>query len=184
MNEDIERLEKQMRELRQELAEARRAATPEPITNYVFLDAHANQITLTGLFDGETDLIVVHSVGVASPHCTMWADGFNGVYSHLVRRTAFVAISADSPQTQQAFLRARDWQFKMVSCGKNTFAQDMGFEPQPGRVIPGVSAFQRKADNSIVRTGRASFRPGDEFCAAWHLLDLFPEGADGWKPQL
>lgn len=41
----------------------------------------------------------------------------------------------------------------------------------------------RRLDGSIVRTGRASFGPGDPFCAAWHLFDLLAGGAKGWSPK-
>jgi hypothetical protein len=27
------------------------------------------------------------------------------------------------------------------------------------------------------------FEPGDDFCALWHVFDLIPEGADGWRPM-
>jgi predicted dithiol-disulfide oxidoreductase (DUF899 family) len=46
-----------------------------------------------------------------------------------------------------------------------------------------VSAFHRNDDGTVVRTGKAIFGPGDDFCALWHLLDLLPGGPKGWEPK-
>ena len=58
----------------------------------------------------------------------------------------------------------------------------MGFELD-GKPQPGVSAFHLEADGTVVRTGKACFGPGDEFCSAWHLFDLLPGGAESWQPK-
>jgi hypothetical protein len=29
----------------------------------------------------------------------------------------------------------------------------------------------------------ASFEPGDDFCALWHILDLLAGGAGDWAPK-
>ena len=35
----------------------------------------------------------------------------------------------------------------------------------------------------VVRVSDAELGPGDDFCSVWHLFDLLPEGAAGWRPQ-
>ena len=42
------------------------------------------------------DLIVIHNMGASCPYCTLWADGFNGIYDHLADRAAFVALQPRS----------------------------------------------------------------------------------------
>ena len=58
----------------------------------------------------------------------------------------------------------------------------MGYTNDEEGWLPGVSVF-KKRDGRVVRVLDASFNPGDDFCAAWHLFDLIPEGSDGWQPQ-
>jgi predicted dithiol-disulfide oxidoreductase (DUF899 family) len=47
---------------------------------------------------------------------------------------------------------------------------------------PGVSVF-KKGRGRIVRVSDASLGPGDDFCTAWHLFDLLPEGPNDWGPM-
>jgi hypothetical protein len=57
-------------------------------------------------------------------------------------------------------------------------------EREPGRVIPGASAFRKREDGAIERVGRAAeFGPGDDYCPVWHLLDLVEGGAGSWEPK-
>jgi predicted dithiol-disulfide oxidoreductase (DUF899 family) len=71
----------------------------------------------------------------------------------------------------------------MFSGKDNTFAADMGFQSDKGDPWPGVSAFQKQSDGSIVRTGYDSFGPGDYYCSIWHLIDLLPKTKEEWAPQ-
>jgi hypothetical protein len=50
-------------------------------------------------------------------------------------------------------------------------------------IFLGVSVFERAGD-AVLRVADAGFRPGDDFCAVWHLLDLLPEGVAGWRAQI
>ena len=58
----------------------------------------------------------------------------------------------------------------------------MGFVGATGRMLPGVSAFRREGGR-IMRVSAANFHAETEFCAIWRLLDLLPEGANGWRPK-
>jgi predicted dithiol-disulfide oxidoreductase (DUF899 family) len=70
----------------------------------------------------------------------------------------------------------------MVSHQGTSFAEDMGYWSESAGWLPGVSVFKRDGAQ-ILRTADTSFHPSDDFCAVWHLLDLLPEGADGWRPK-
>ena len=121
-------------------------------------------------------------MGAGCVFCTLWADGFNGVYEHLANRAAFAVSTPDrSPEAQHRFAAGRGWRFPMVSHQGTNFAADMGYRSESGGFMPGVSVFRRDGDR-ITRVGDTALGPGDDFCSVWHFLDLLPEGANGWRP--
>lgn len=154
---------------------------PQQVSDYTFKTMDGD-IKLSALFGGKDDLFVIHNMGASCPYCTLWADGYNGVYAHLANRAAFVVISPDAPQTQQKFAAERGWRFPMASHQESSFAQDMGYRGESGGWLPGISVFQR-SNGKIFRVSDLSGGPGDDFCAVWHLFDLLPEGANGWQPR-
>jgi predicted dithiol-disulfide oxidoreductase (DUF899 family) len=182
MSNELERLYVELTQAKQRLTEAVNARMPEVVENYSFATLNG-PVSLAELFGDQTDLLVVHNMGKRCAYCTLWADGFIGLYPHLANRCAFVVSSPDEPAVQAEFATTRGWPFAMVSVAGSSFAKDMGFEPQPGKYWPGVSAFRKRADGVIERTGRNNFGPGDDFCAVWPLLDLLHEKANGWEPK-
>src|SRR6185295_10360508 len=88
---EIVGLEKEIREKKQLLAELRRAQPAREIQDYE-LRRSGETIRLSQMFDGKSDLILIHNMGTTCPYCTMWADGFNGLYDHLRDRAAFVLV--------------------------------------------------------------------------------------------
>ncbi len=181
MNEHITMLERQVHDLKQKLAEARRKATPEPVRNYTLKTPDGKDVTLRELFGDKKDLLVVHNMGKGCTHCTLWADSFSSSTEHFNSRAAFVLCSFDAPDVLKKFSESRGWAFRCAA-NADEFAQEMGFT-KAGKPWPGVSAFHLEEDGAIVRTGKAYFGPGDDFCAAWHFFDLLKDGAAGWKPQ-
>ncbi|MDB5395703.1 MAG: hypothetical protein JWM91_3209 [Rhodospirillales bacterium] len=169
----IETLRKQMRQLQAE-------AEPQEVQDYRF-QVMGGQIALSKLFGDKQELFLIHNMGTGCNSCTLWADGFNGILQHLENRAAFVVSSPDDPQTQEAFKASRGWRFRMVSHQGTHFAQDMGYA-HDGRWHPGVSVF-RRTERKIYRVSDATFRPGDDFCTAWHFFDLLTDGADDWRPK-
>lgn len=167
-------LQKQMRELRE-------ATEPEEVRDYE-LSNRAGPVRLSELFGTKRDLILVHNMGMACAYCTLWADGYNGIYDHLSNRAAFVISSPDPPEAQERFKTSRGWRFPMVSHHGTSFAADMGFRSESGHFIPGLSVFQRDGAR-VLRVSDAESRPGDAFCALWHVFDLLPGGAGDWAPR-
>ncbi len=167
--------------LRRQMHDVRRRTTPQPVADYTFATARGPK-RLRDLFGSKRDLFVIHNMGTGCPYCTLWADGYSGVYPHLASRAAFVVSSPDPPAVQQRFAKNRGWRFPMVSHQGTTFAEDMGYRTKSGGWLPGVSAFRRRG-NKIVRLADASSEPGDDFCSVWHLFDLLPDGPAGWQPQ-
>lgn len=172
---------RQIAELRDKMREARAAAEPEEVADYVFTDPDGS-VRLSELFRDKAHLIVIHNMGSSCPYCTLWADGFNGIYDHLANRAAFVVSSPDAPDLQKNFAASRGWRFPMVSHSGTSFSEDLGYRSAEGGCLPGVSVFRRDA-NRILRVSDTGFCPGDDFCALWHLFDLLPGGAGDWQAR-
>jgi predicted dithiol-disulfide oxidoreductase (DUF899 family) len=166
---------RQIAEIRDKMRHARAAAEPEEVPDYVFANADG-AVRLSELFTDKPDLIVIHNMGASCRHCTLWADGFNGIYDHLASRAPFVVSSPDAPDTQAKFATSRGWRFPMVSHRGTTFATDMGYGSADGGWLPGVSVFRREGSR-ILRVADSRFAPGDDFCSLWHIFDLLPGGA-------
>lgn len=186
LSKKISALEKELMKKQQQLVEMKKKLTPEEVKDYALRGPSEKTVKLSEMFGDKEDLIVIHNMGTGCSYCTMWADGFNGIAHHLEDRAAFVLVSPDSPKTQAAFAKQRDWKFKMYSNEGSTFAKDMGFSVEKdGKAYaqPGVSTFHKTSKGKIVRIAKAGFGPGDIFCSTWHLFDLLAKGANGWEPK-
>jgi predicted dithiol-disulfide oxidoreductase (DUF899 family) len=180
-SERIADYRRQIEALRAKIREARSAVEPEEVSDYEFSTVDGI-VRLSDLFGRHDDLFMIHNMGTSCPHCTLWADGFNGIYDHIADRAAFVVSSPDRPAVQKTFAAGRGWVFPMVSHAGTTFARDMGYRSENGDWRPGLSVFKR-ANGTIVRVADTGMQPGDDFCAIWHMLDLLPDGANGWRPK-
>ena len=167
--------------IRKKMRAAQADAEPEEVADYQLATLQGT-VRLSELFAGKTDLIVIHNMGTTCPNCTLWADGLNGIYHHLADRAAVVVASPDPPEVQQRFAESRGWTFPMVSHQGTSFAEDMGYRSKSGGWLPGISVLKRDGKR-ILRVSDASFEPGDDFCALWHILDLLPGGAGDWAPK-
>ncbi len=168
-------------DLRDRIRKVRDAAEPEEVSDYVFRNCDG-AVPLSDLFRDKADLIVIHNMGSSCPNCTLWADGFNGIYDHLENRAAFVVSSPDAPDAQKRFAGSRGWRFPMVSHAGSNFAADMGYRSNDGGWLPGVSVFRKDGDR-IFRVSDTEFGPGDDFCALWHIFDLLPGGPGDWRAK-
>jgi predicted dithiol-disulfide oxidoreductase (DUF899 family) len=171
----------QIAELRAKMRKAQAAVEPEEVADYAFATPDGT-VPLSSLFGDKTDLVIIHNMGASCAYCTLWADGFNGVYDHLASRAAFVVTSADRPEAQKAFADGRGWKFPMVSHAETSFARDMGYRAADGRLKPGLSVF-RKEGGRVLRVSDTEMGPRDDFCSVWHIFDLLPDGPDGWAPK-
>jgi predicted dithiol-disulfide oxidoreductase (DUF899 family) len=173
---------RQIADIRAKMRKVQASVEPEEVRDYEFATP-AGSVCLSGLFGDKNDLIVIHNMGASCPYCTLWADGYNGIYKHLAERAAFVVSSPDSPDEQRRFAESRGWRFPMVSHRGTSFAADMGYRSAKGGWLPGISVFRRDG-RRILRVSDTGCRPGDDFCSLWHILDLLPQGADAWVPKL
>lgn len=180
--QQVDRYRKEIVALREKIRAAQSAAEPEEVSDYEF-QGPSGPVRLSALFGDRDDLFVIHNMGKSCSSCTMWADGFNGIYDHIASRAAFVVISPDPPEVQQSFAADRGWRFPMVSHAGTSFAADMGYRSASGGWMPGISAFRRDGKR-ILRIADTGFNPTDDFCTVWRFFDLLPEGSEGWRPKL
>jgi predicted dithiol-disulfide oxidoreductase (DUF899 family) len=175
-------LRDKIQDLRAEMRAVTAAIEPQPVDDHVF-ETLSGSTTLSALFDGRDDLIIIHNMGSTCAYCTMWADGYSGLYPHLRQRAAFVVASPDTPRTQAKFAASRGWRFPMLADKAAAFAARMGYATEEGRCLPGISIFRQRGEQ-IVRVNDAASRPHDDFCAVWHLFDLLPTGTERFAPSL
>ena len=171
----------QISDIRQQMRTVQADVEPEEVSDYELLTPDG-KVSLSQLFGGHQELMVVHNMGKSCPACTLWADGYNGIHQHITSRAAFVVTSPDTPDVQQKFAASRGWVFRMVSHMGTSFAQDMGYRGANGW-RPGMSVFKRNG-RQILRVSDVAWSPGDDFCTIWHFFDMLPEGAAGWRPKL
>jgi predicted dithiol-disulfide oxidoreductase (DUF899 family) len=90
--------------LHEEIRDLQKVVEPQPVDDYLF-EGWNGPVRLSELFGGKRDLFVIHNMGTTCRYCTMWADGFNGVYDHLADRAAFVLATPDTPDVQRQFAK-------------------------------------------------------------------------------
>src|ERR1700682_3516056 len=86
--------------------------------------------TLADLFEKSSQLVVYHFMFPTEweegcPHCSFWADNFNGIGVTLKHRdVSFVAVSRAPLSKIEAFKKRMGWGFKWVSAFENEFNRD------------------------------------------------------------
>ena len=101
--------EKEFTRLRDQLSEERRELPWERVDkNYVF-DGPGGKETLAQLFDGRSQLVVYHFMfdpdwDAGCPHCSFWADNFNGIPVHLNHRDVTMVAISRAPHRQAGSL--------------------------------------------------------------------------------
>jgi predicted dithiol-disulfide oxidoreductase (DUF899 family) len=192
--------EKAFTRLRDQLTQERRAMPWEAINReYVFEGPDGKQ-TLPELFDGRSQLIVYHFMFAPSwdagcPHCSRWADNFNGIIVHLNQRDVTMIAVSRAPYSKLAAYRKRmGWSFKWLSSADTEFNFDyhVSFTPDelakkeafynyamqdPGpSEREGVSVFYKDLTGTVFHTYSTYARGIDMLNVDYHYLDLVPKG--------
>ena len=179
----ISELEKTILEHKKQLAELRLKLPRREVAEYTFHTGDDKTVKLSELFGDKNELLVVHNMGKSCPYCTLWADGFNGLYFHLENKAGFVVSTPDKPEVMKEFAESRDWKFKTVSTFGTSFKRDFGFEKVNEDYWPGVSSFIKDEHGKVFHVSDAIFGPGDDFCSLWFFFDLLPNGSGDWHPK-
>jgi predicted dithiol-disulfide oxidoreductase (DUF899 family) len=185
---------------RDALGQARRALPWVAVEkNYVF-DGPDGRQSLSDLFKNKSQLIIYHFMfapdwNAGCPHCSFWADNFNGVIIHINQRDAAMAAVSRAPiKKLNAFKKRLGWNFKWLSSYESDFNYDMGVAFKPaqmkdrcyncGTQLPytsereGVSVFYKDGKGRIFRTYSTYGRGIDLLNTAYNYIDLLPKGRD------
>jgi len=179
----ISTLEQEIIAKKNELYSLKRSMPRFELPDYELLTRKGENIHLSGLFGDKSEMILVHNMGKACPYCTLWADGFKGIFHHLENRAAFVVSTPDAPEVMDTFATSRDWNFTLVSTAACSLKKDLGFQLEGGSYYPGVSTLLKDETGKIYHIAKAFFGPGDDFCALWYLFDLLAIENPEWEPQ-
>jgi predicted dithiol-disulfide oxidoreductase (DUF899 family) len=194
--------EKAFTRQRDKLSRLRRELPWEKVDKPYVFEGPQGKRTVSELFDGKSQLVVYHFMfapdwNEGCPHCSFWADNFDGIVVHLKHRdVAFVAISRAPVAKLEAFRKRMGWRFPWFSSGNTdfNFDYDVSFRPEKLAKGPapynygtqatemsdreGVSVFCKDADGSVFHTYSSYSRGIDMLNTAYHYLDLAPKGRD------
>lgn len=193
--------EKEFTRHREELDRDRRALPWERVTTEYAFNGPKGRQTLAELFEGRQQLIVYHFMfgpndKAGCPHCSLRADGFNGIIPHLNERDVTMVAVSRAPYAKLAEYQERmGWTFPWLSSAGTDFNYDYqaSFRPEAmasGQVLynykmqkPGPS--DREGHSVFARDERGVFhcyscydRGNDMLNLHYHYLELVPKGRD------
>jgi predicted dithiol-disulfide oxidoreductase (DUF899 family) len=193
--------EKEFGRLREALARDRGDLPWEAVAKEYAFDGPAGKATLLDLFNGCGQLVVYHFMfppewDEGCPHCSFWADSFNGSPAHLrARDAAFAAVSRATFGKLAAYQQRMGWSFPWYSSGETDFNYDFGvsfpadavaagtavynYGSAPGfEDREGISTFVRDGQGQVFHTYSTYARGIDPVNSTYQLLDLTAKGRD------
>lgn len=194
--------EKEFTRLRDQLSQERRGLPWEAVEKeYIFESSNGKQ-TLPELFGGRSQLIIYHfmfgpSWEAGCPHCSRWADSFNGIIVHLNQRDVTMIAVSRAPYTKlSAYQKRMGWNFKWVSSFETDFNFDyhVSFTPEElakkkafynftmrdpdSSEREGVSVFYKDSVGKVFHTYSTYARGIDLLNVDYNYLDFVPKGRD------
>lgn len=194
--------EKAFTRVRDDLTRERRELPWVRVDQSYIFDGPSGRESLAQLFDHRTQLVVYHFMfnpewEAGCPHCSRWADNFNGVIVHLNQRDVTMIAVSRAPYAKLAAYKARmGWSFKWVSSGQSDFNVDYGVSFTPEEVASkhafynftiqnprngereGVSVFYKDPAGALFHTYSTYARGIDMLNVDYQYLDLVPRGRD------
>jgi len=194
--------EKALTRAKDELNRLRRALPWERIDKTYVFEGPDGQQTLAELFGAKSQLFVYHFMfgpedQEGCPHCSFWADHYDGAGLHLPHRdVSFVVVSRAPFDNIERFKRRMGWRFKWVSSANTDFNYDLGVSFLPdqlergallynvGTANPGMpdregaSVFYKDGSGEVFHTYSCYARGIDTLNGTYHMLDLAPKGRD------
>ena len=156
--------EKKFTRMQDELSLERRSLPWVKVTkNYAF-DGPKGKETLADLFEERSQLVIYHFMfapdnEAGCPHCSLRADGFNGINRHLNHRDVTMIGVSRAPYKKLAFF--------------NYALQDPGPSEREGH-----SVFFRDRRGGVFHTYSCYARGNDMLNVHYHYLDMVPKGRD------
>jgi predicted dithiol-disulfide oxidoreductase (DUF899 family) len=185
---------------RDRLAQKRRALPWVRIEKDYAFESAEGRVTLSGLFDRRSQLIVYHFMfgpdwQEGCPGCSLLCDQVDGARQHFEHNDlSFFAVSRGPLAKLQAYAKRMGWSFRWVSSAGSDFNFDFDVSfPKGGREkgvfynftdrpdpevdeLPGVSVFFKDADGAIYHTYSSYGRGGEIFMPVFSWLDIAPKG--------
>ncbi len=198
--------EKEFTKLRDQVSRQRRELPWVEVDKEYVFDGPTGKETLAQLFGKCSQLVVYHFMFAPEweqgcPHCSFWADNFNGIPIHLNDRdVSMVAISRAPIEKLQAFEKRMGWSFQWVSSGKNDFNYDFHvsfrkddiakgtavYNYRKGNAdredLHGISAFYKDEGGRVFHTYSTYGRGLDLLNGAYNYLDLVAKGRNETNP--
>jgi predicted dithiol-disulfide oxidoreductase (DUF899 family) len=194
--------EKAFTRLADEMSALQRALPWEAVTKPYRFEGPDGTETLSDLFGGRRQLVIYHFMfhpddAAGCPHCSLRADGFDGIGVHLNQRDVMMVVVSRAPlEKLEGFKRRMGWRFKWVSSGGSDFNYDYqaSFTPEEmankralynftvrdplAREREGHSIFYRDDSDEVFHTYSCYDRGNDKLNLHYHYLDLVPKGRD------
>ncbi|MGA8017122.1 MAG: DUF899 domain-containing protein [Candidatus Dormiibacterota bacterium] len=186
-----------------ELAQRRQELPWVPVDKEYFFESEEGRVSLAGLFQGRSQLLVYNFMfgdgdrltegRQGCTGCSFVADHFDGVIPHLNGHdVTLVCVSLAPLQQLQDYQRQMGWRFPWVSSLASDFNFDFGVafteEQQrdgadynfqhvddPGRQMFGMNAFALEG-STIYHTYSTYARGIEALMGTYHFLDLAPRG--------
>jgi predicted dithiol-disulfide oxidoreductase (DUF899 family) len=194
--------EKAMTRLQDELSEERRRLPWVQVDKKYAFEGPNGVETLAELFDGRGQLVIYHFMfgpddDAGCPHCSLRADGFDGINIHLKQRDVTMIAVSRAPYKKLAAYRQRmGWGFKWMSSAKSDFNFDFHVsftgeeltkkeaffnfslqDPGPSE-REGHSVFFKDKHGDVFHTYSCYARGNDMLNIHYHYLDMVPLGRD------
>jgi predicted dithiol-disulfide oxidoreductase (DUF899 family) len=194
--------EKAFTRARDRLSEKRRKLPWEPSEKDSVFEGPRGKESLCDLFQNRSQLIISHFMfgpewNAGCPHCSRWADNFNGSIVHLHHRNATMVVVSRAPYAKLAAYKKRmGWSFDWFSSFKTDFnfdfrvsftAEEMAkkkalynfkLKDPHASEREGVSVFFKDGRGRLLRTYSTFARGIDNLNSDYHYLDLLPKGRD------
>jgi predicted dithiol-disulfide oxidoreductase (DUF899 family) len=192
--------EKELTHLQEQVAAERRALPWVRVDKTYAFETPEGKKTLSGLFDGRSQLIVYHfmygpEMKTGCVGCSFLSDHVDGANRHLKHHdVTYVAVSRAPLATLEAYKKRMGWKFPWVSSGESDFNYDYhvsftkdeiakgeaeyNFEKTKVTMedLHGTSVFLKDEDGAIYHTYSAYARGDERGLGAYMYLDLTPKG--------
>jgi predicted dithiol-disulfide oxidoreductase (DUF899 family) len=194
--------EKEMTRLQDELSEERRSLPWVKVDKEYAFEGPNGVETLADLFEGRSQLVIYHFMfgpdnDVGCPHCSLRADGFDGINIHLKHRdVTMIAVSRAPYERLAAYRKRMGWGFKWMSSAKSDFNFDFHVSFTAGELAKkeaffnyalqdpgpsereGHSVFLKDKHGDVFHTYSCYARGNDMLNIHYHYLDMVPKGRD------
>lgn len=201
VRDELQAAEIALRDERERVAELRRSLPRDQEVEDAVLeeirDGERVAVRLSELVDDQPLLLMHFMYGKAQTHpcpmCTSWADGYDGIVSHLERRARFAVLVAGDVGAFADYARGRGWgNLRVLGAADSDLKRVLGFETEDGRQLPGISVFVREGGHLVHFYSQSAelgddrfngFRGMDLLNPLWHFFDLLPEGRGDFMPS-